>query len=166
MHARTVLWIGFVLLLPGLAVAQERGRITGTVTDARTDEGVPGANVVVAETGAGTTTERDGTFTLTDLAPGTYTVRATVVGYAARTKTVRVRTSEPVSVEFRLPPERVQLQEVVVTGVGRTETRAGASVAVPTIEAADGPRSTWIDSMAAGSRSARGEYSCPPPQNP
>jgi TonB-dependent SusC/RagA subfamily outer membrane receptor len=137
MLVRARLWIGLLFLLPGLATAQERGRITGTVTDIQTADGVPGVNVVVVETGTGTTTGPDGTFALTDLVPGTYAVRATIVGYEARTKTVRVRAGEPVSVDFRLTPERVRLHEVVVTGVGRTETRAEASVAVPTIEAAE-----------------------------
>ena len=136
-----------MFLLPGLVAAQDRGRITGTVTEVQTDEGVPGANVVLVETGTGTTTGPDGTFTLTDLVPGTYAVRVTIVGYEARTETVRVRAGESVSVDFRLPPERVRLQEVVVTGVGRTETRAEASVAVPTIEAAEIAEITDVQSL-------------------
>ena len=137
MLARTVLWTALLLVLPMVSAAQERGRITGTVADARTDAGISDASVIATETGIGTTAAEDGTFALMDVAPGRYTVKATVVGYESQAKTVTVRAGEAATVRFRLSPERVQLQEVVVTGVGRTETRAEASVAVPTIEAAE-----------------------------
>jgi TonB-dependent SusC/RagA subfamily outer membrane receptor len=137
MHARTVLCTALLLLLPVLARAQEQGYITGTVSNSQTSEGLSGANVIVTETGTGTTTGTDGSFELADIAPGTYTVKATVVGYEPRTRSITVRAGEGATVRFRLTPERVRLKEVVVTGVGRQETRAEASVAVPTIEAAE-----------------------------
>ncbi|MEK9782072.1 MAG: carboxypeptidase-like regulatory domain-containing protein, partial [Flavobacteriales bacterium] len=59
---------GFVLLLVApLSFAQST--ITGTITDAETNDPIPGANVIVVGTTEGITTDFDGNFTLTTSKP-------------------------------------------------------------------------------------------------
>src|SRR3972149_3018371 len=57
------------------------GKITGTVTDKKTGEPLPGANIVVLETTLGTTTDLDGRYTILEVPPGTYDVQISFVGY-------------------------------------------------------------------------------------
>ena len=53
--------IGFLLLiLPGLLLAGTGGKIAGKVTDAKTGEALPGANVVIDGTSMGSSTSGRG----------------------------------------------------------------------------------------------------------
>ncbi len=63
-----------------------QGAIQGKVIDKGTGEALPFANVVVLENGnqvGGSTTGFDGGYSIKPLSPGTYTVKATYVGYAS-----------------------------------------------------------------------------------
>jgi TonB-linked SusC/RagA family outer membrane protein len=118
----------------------QAGTVAGTVTEAATGEPLPGANVVVlsdgAEAGAqpGTSTDADGAFRLTGLAPGTYDVRASFIGYRSRTKEVSVAAGETTNVRFALPAGDVALDEMVVVGYGTQERSdlTGSVSSVPT----------------------------------
>ncbi|MEM6648294.1 MAG: TonB-dependent receptor [Bacteroidota bacterium] len=99
--------------------AQERGVIRGRVVDAVTQEALPGANVIIPNadgtplTGAATTLE--GTFEITGLTPGTYSLRASLLGYQASTKTdIVVQTSRPTFVLFELEEAVLEGGEIVV----------------------------------------------------
>src|SRR5690606_7999933 len=88
-----VLVIG--LALPGVSRGQA-GSIRGQVVDAVTQEPLPGVNVVVVGTLQGAATDVDGRFTIEPVAPGTYVVQASSVGFTAQAKTdVVVQPSRP-----------------------------------------------------------------------
>ena len=83
--------------------------VTGTVRDAATGEGLPGANVIVTGTQIGTATDVDGRYRL-DLPPGTRgTIRAAFVGYFDMAGSLRSD-----HVDFYLAQGQ-SLQEVVVS---------------------------------------------------
>lgn len=69
----------FVAVLP--AAAQADGRIVGAVLNGLTGQAVPGARVVVVETGTATTTDPDGLYRLT-VAAGSYSLRVTKADFA------------------------------------------------------------------------------------
>jgi hypothetical protein len=128
--------IGALLLLATMvattAFAQGRGKIEGTVTDARTGEALPGVNVVIAGTTVGTATDRNGFYFIANLQPGTYDVRATFIGYDAVTVTgVRVPPNATITVDIPLPEAVLEFEgEVVVTAERPlVELDATASVA-------------------------------------
>jgi hypothetical protein len=101
--------------LPLASHGQPTGAIRGTVVDATTQRPLPGASVALADTSRGTATDGQGRFEIAGLAPGTYTLRATFVGYAPQTKAeVRVRPSRPTQVTFELRAASESLAEVVV----------------------------------------------------
>ena len=132
-HTRTMkrlipLALGLALfLLPGLAVAQQ-GTITGTVTDAETEQPLPGATVQLPDEGAGTATDRDGEFRLR-VAAGQYRLRVSFVGYQEETRNVSVEVGSTTRVRIRLQPSQAELEEVVVTALGqeRVQDELGAS---------------------------------------
>jgi hypothetical protein len=115
------------VLLPGLAAAQQ-GTITGTVTDAETEQPLPGATVQLLDGQAGTATDRDGEFRLR-VAAGQYRLRVSFVGYQEETRNVTVEARSTTRVRFRLQPRREALGELVVTALGqeRPQDELGAS---------------------------------------
>ena len=118
------------LLLPASAFAQS-GRIAGFVTDAVTGEPLPGVNVVIVGTTQGSGTDVDGYYSIINVRPGTYSVRASFIGYAAQTVTdVRVNIDLTTELNFELTEEVFEGEEVVVTATRRViqEDVAGSTV--------------------------------------
>jgi iron complex outermembrane receptor protein len=133
------LWIGFLataLIVP-LGYGQDTGRIAGTVRAVDTQEPLPGANVAVVGTDAGTSTGADGSFRLTGLAAGQYDIRVTFVGYRARTRSVRIRAGETTTLNVTLETSALVGEEVVVTGSKRQEKVLEAPVQVEALSAED-----------------------------
>jgi len=111
-----------LLLLPGLAWAQQ-GTITGTVTEAETDNPLPGATVQIPDVGTGAATDSDGQYRIAGVPAGEQTLRVTFVGYQAQERTVDVPSGGTVRANFQLRTTEAELDEIVVTGVSvGTET--------------------------------------------
>ena len=109
--------IGLVLLRT-TADAQEpehEGEIEGVVRDADTGEPLAGAFVAVVGTGTSAVTHGDGTFHLTGIAGGSYSVRVERLGYRSRTSEVTVGDESAV-VAIELTTSPIALQGMVVTG--------------------------------------------------
>ncbi len=75
-----------VLVLPLALFAQNT--ITGNVTDAKSGNGLPGANVVVGGTTMGAAADVDGYFVIENVPDGTYTLTASVIGYVNGNATI------------------------------------------------------------------------------
>ena len=75
-----------VLVLPLALFAQNT--ITGTVTDAKSGNGLAGANVVVGGTTMGAAADVDGYFVIENVPNGTYTLTASVIGYESSDATI------------------------------------------------------------------------------
>ncbi|OGU72650.1 MAG: hypothetical protein A3G43_07870 [Ignavibacteria bacterium RIFCSPLOWO2_12_FULL_56_21] len=94
-----------------------RGTISGEVRDARTQQPVPFANVMVAGTRWGTSSDSLGYFIIRDVAPGSYQVRTTLVGYLPSTvDEVTVITSRVTRISIDLSPTNIEMHGVTVTG--------------------------------------------------
>jgi len=142
--------LGTVLLVP-LSYGQDTGRLAGTVTDANTQEALPGANVTVVGTNFGTSTNPDGDFRITGLEAREYDVRVSFVGYRSRTRSVTVRAGETTTLNVALEAGQVMAEEVVVTGSRQSEKVLDAPVQVETVTAADLETSgggTFLSSLA------------------
>ncbi len=104
------------LLLPASAALAQTGKISGQVTDAAAGDPLPGVNVVIDGTTQGTITDVDGYYTIVNVRPGTYDVRASFIGYApSLVQDVRVNIDLTANVDFALQSETVGLDEVVVS---------------------------------------------------
>lgn len=101
-----------VLAFPALMLAQN-GSIVGNVNDAESGDPLVSASVLVVGTTLGAATDSDGNYVITNVPPGTYTVRATFLGYASITRTVTVGAGT-VTLDFSLSATVIQYGEVVV----------------------------------------------------
>jgi TonB-dependent starch-binding outer membrane protein SusC len=125
--SKLLLFSGLLLLTTGVLWAQDRV-VTGRVTSADDNGGVPGASVRVKGTNNGTTTDASGSFKIS--APANATLVISSVGYATSEVSVNGRTNIPVS----LSSDVENLNEVVVVGYG-TQKKASLTAAVASVSA-------------------------------
>jgi iron complex outermembrane receptor protein len=105
--------ISFALPLCGFA----QGTIRGRVLDAEKNLPLIGANIVLVESVHGASTDSAGQFAIANLDEGTYTLKASFVGYIAQWQSVAVKANEAVTLTFSLEPTALPGQTVVVTGI-------------------------------------------------
>lgn len=97
------------------AKAQNSGRIEGKVIDANSNEPLPFVNIILKGTVIGTTSDLDGKFIITGLAPGFVTLQASFVGYEMGfSPEIQVTNANISFVEIKLSAKDTQIKEVVV----------------------------------------------------
>ena len=112
----TKLLLLLALLWPATFAAAQNGKISGTVTESATGDALPGVNVVIEGTTTGTTTGVDGFFSILNVRPGTYTLRATFIGFTPSViENVRVGIDLTTTVDIELREEAVGLDEIIVS---------------------------------------------------
>jgi hypothetical protein len=105
--------IFLLFLCPFIALAQS-DVITGKVSRIDTKAPLGQANVFLSNSTAGTATAEDGSFTLSGLKPGQYTLVVSILGYEDYTQGVLVG-KEPIKLNIELAPRVTQLHEVVIS---------------------------------------------------
>ena len=129
--------VGLSVLVLGLLVANlafaQRGTIAGKVTDAKSGQGLPGANVLVQGLDYGAATNVDGEFTIAGVPAGTHSVIARFIGYKSVIKQVTVSGGGIAELNFGLTETALQLDEVVVTGSGVASEKKKLGNTVATI---------------------------------
>ena len=122
------------MLALGVPLAAQQtagGAIVGTVTDRINGQPVSDVRIQIVGTQRGGLTRTNGTYRIVGVPNGTYTVRASRIGFGAATATVTVTSSVEVSQDFRLVVAENVLDRVTVSGATGGSARArevGASV--------------------------------------
>jgi len=124
----TPLVLLLLFLIPGMMFAQN-GKLSGTVTDAETGQPLPGANIILANTSMGAAANEDGEYTILNIPPGVYNVRATFIGYARVTiQGLRINADLTTRQNFELQATGIAGEEVTVVAerplIQRTATNA------------------------------------------
>ena len=102
----------------------QTGSIKGTLTDKQmNNEPLPFANVLIKDSSKGTTSDFDGLYTIDDLAPGTYVVEFSFVGYQTIEKTIAINVNQIVTLDLSLSPSAAALDEVVIKTSLRRDTK-------------------------------------------
>jgi TonB-dependent receptor len=106
--------------------ADAPGALVGVVVDAQRGEPLPGANVSIAGTTTGTSTDLNGRYRLGGLEPGTYDVLYSFVGFQEKTVTgVEVTAGETTRIEVTLAERTAEMDEVVIEAAAARDTEAG-----------------------------------------
>lgn len=116
----------FAILTPGTAPAQSPGgSIQGKVVDAQTGEPLTGAYVFLAGTQVGAVCDFEGRYALKNVAPGTYTLTSSMIGYNRITiEKVTVTAGKGAKLDLSLNPEAISTEEVVIEAQALRSTEA------------------------------------------
>lgn len=91
------------------------GKIAGKVSDITTNEPLPFVNVIIEGTSLGAATDADGYYSILNVSPGTYTIKATYIGYQAVSYTgVKVSIDLTTKIDFQLSSADVTLKQDVI----------------------------------------------------
>ncbi len=129
----------------------QTGTITGQVTDSSTGAAIPGA--ALSYSGGSTTTNSSGNYTLSKVAPGTYTVTASANGHASRGSPVTVTSGNTVTLNFQLNPTAAG----AITGQV-TDSSTGAAISGATVSYSGGSTTTDSSGNYTLSNVAPGSY--------
>ena len=103
------------MILTGDGFAGTTGKIAGKVTDKASQEGLPGANILIQGTTLGAVTNSDGEYIILNIPPGSYTVKASFIGYGEVVMSnVRVSIDVTTQSNFELGETVLQTGESVV----------------------------------------------------
>ena len=109
------------LLICTISVAQNKGTISGVLTDKETNnEVLPFANVLIKGTNISANTDIDGKYSLS-VNPGNYTVIFSFIGYESVEKPVTVTANETVTLNQVLSSGSYTLKDVVVKNTASKE---------------------------------------------
>ncbi|RZJ63506.1 MAG: carboxypeptidase-like regulatory domain-containing protein, partial [Flavobacterium sp.] len=143
--------IGLVILcalIGNTAFATALKDIKGKVTDAGTNQTLPGATIYIPDLKVTAITNNDGEFTLNNLPnKGSYLVEVHYIGYKTATKIVNFANAP--TLEFALQPTAIETKEIVITGsiISSTSKRNSASSAVVGKDQLLAPSTNLIDAL-------------------
>ncbi|HXO73965.1 MAG TPA: TonB-dependent receptor plug domain-containing protein, partial [Puia sp.] len=133
------------------AAEQSGGTIRGKITNDR-DEPVVGASLMLKGAGPkGTGAGADGTYSLTNIAPGKYQLQVSAIGYQNIVRDITITEGQSLELNFQLKAGGNALNEVVVTGYSRQNKRdvTGAASTVSAAAIAESPV-TSVESVLQG----------------
>ena len=149
-----------MLLVAGASApawAQSATVINGRVINARTQEPIQGATVLVDATQLGAITAEDGRYTLTVPAgrTGSVNVTARLIGYRAMRQPVML-VGGRVTADFALTSQPAQLSEIVVTALSQQREKATLGTAQTTVSAEELTRTQTTNVISAMSGKVAG----------
>ncbi|MFN4299559.1 MAG: carboxypeptidase-like regulatory domain-containing protein [Thermaurantimonas sp.] len=128
------------------AIAQEK--ISGTVRDSKDRDAIPGANVVIKETGKGTSTDMSGRFVLEHKGSLPVTLEVSFVGY--KTKRIEIKKSGNYTID--LDEDKVMLSEVSVVEQRLSEKQKESALTVEAMDALaikETPAASFYDGLGS-----------------
>ncbi|GAB4029902.1 TonB-dependent receptor [Spirosoma gilvum] len=120
-----------LVTLAGYTQSSRTTTVSGRVTDATTNGGLPGVNVLVKGTQQGTTTNANGQYSLT-VPSGTATLTFSYIGFVPQEVAIANRST----VDITLQSDDRSLNEVVVVGYG-TQRKVETTGAIASVKSAE-----------------------------
>jgi len=115
MKKKIIFFIFLFAFLVQYSNAAVTGKVAGIVTDGETGVPLPGVNIILEGTRLGAASNLNGYFVILNIPPGTYSLKATMIGYSPITVTdVRVQIDLTTTVDFRLTTEVIAGQTVTI----------------------------------------------------
>ena len=107
-----------LILTLSILFSQDVGTLSGTVTDNKTGEGLPGVNVIIKGTYYGSAADLNGNYSIKNIVPGNYDVEVSIIGYKVVLKTgFQIKASENTKLDFVLEETVLSFgEDVVVLG--------------------------------------------------
>lgn len=115
-----------MLVFVQFSVAQQMGKISGTIIDSETGDPIVGANIFLEETTLGASSDLDGNFVILRVPEGQYSLVVSVIGYTdVRVNKLTIKSGQTKKLDIALKPEILSATEVIeVTARALTNTEA------------------------------------------
>jgi TonB-linked SusC/RagA family outer membrane protein len=130
-----VLFALVLLVIAVVAAPAQNGTIKGKATDNQTGAALPGATLLLEKTSFGAAADIDGSYVITNIPAGSYTLVARFIGYEQIRQIVTVSDSEVQVIDVKLKSSSVLLNPVIVTAIGTKAERDQMGTSVSSIEA-------------------------------
>ena len=136
MFKNLLMTLAIVLATCTMTMAQAQGRLKGKITD-DTGETVPFANVIVEKGGTqvgGTSSDFDGNYDINPIPPGTYTLKASCIGYNAfQVNNIVIPANKITFYDIKMASGAINIGEVTVVDyeiplISKDNTTQGASI--------------------------------------
>ena len=98
--------------------------VKGLVKDSGNKKPLVGANVYITGTGMGTSTSDEGRYNIANVSPGTYTLKASYIGYESEEMEIIVTAGEELEQDFELNYVTIEGKTVEVTAQARGQMDA------------------------------------------
>lgn len=141
---KIAIFLVFLCFIGMQAVTAQQRQITGTVTSSEDGIAIPGVSILVKGTTVGTSTNVDGTYSISVDADAQILVYSFV---GMRTQEVVLRDQTVINVV--LEPEAIGMDEVVVTALGVTRSKKALGYAVQEVNAEDLAKAKQSDVISA-----------------
>jgi len=122
----------FLLLISTIALAQTGGTISGKVLD-DDNQPIAGALVEVTGTTLNATASPTGEYTIPNVPPGNYTLKASTYSYRAMTSQVTVTAGATATQDFTLRLDLLSMEQMVVTGTTAPESKIESTNTISTL---------------------------------
>jgi hypothetical protein len=140
------------VMIQDVKIGSAGGTITGTITDAQSSGALGGATVSIP--GKSTTADGSGVYTLSDVAPGTYTVTGSKTNYTDNTGSAVVVADSSTTTNIALTGANIGSITGTVTDAGTSSPVSGVTVSYSGGNATtDGSGVYTISGVAAGTYS-------------
>jgi len=123
----TALFSAFLMLLSAQKVVSADVQISGKITDIKTGQPIPDANIIISGTDRGTVSGDGGFYFLSGLAHGTYSITVRVIGYAESEKQISVPGEN--QYDFALEPRAIEFDPVIVSATLTDHRQSTVTVA-------------------------------------
>lgn len=111
----TTVWVLGLIIATEIIFAGTTGKISGRITNKKTGEPLQGTNIILLNTDLGAAADTDGSYTILNVSPGVYDVKAMIIGYApVRVNDVRVLIDQTARVDFILEMEAIAGETIVI----------------------------------------------------
>lgn len=137
--AKSVLIVPMLLVFVTAASAQT-ATVRGFVTDASDGQPMPGVNVFLTDVDGnlfGSASDTDGFYGISRIAPGTYKLKASFIGYEEFEKDITLQADEFQTLNIEMRVSETELGEVFVEGARETAGAANITAGLQTIRPAD-----------------------------
>jgi iron complex outermembrane receptor protein len=104
-------------MLAPIALFAQNATLSGKILD-ENNEGLVGATVMIQGTTKGTVADPMGNYTISDIAPGTYQVVFSFIGYKTVAESVTLTDGQNLTLDKKLDADILFLDEAVVVGYG------------------------------------------------
>ena len=113
-----------IFLITSTLAFSQAVTVKGLVKDSGNKKPLVGANVYITGTGMGTSTSDEGRYNIANVSPGTYTLKASYIGYESEEMEITVVAGEELEQDFELNYVTIEGKTVEVTAQARGQMDA------------------------------------------